>query len=167
MEMHKLLIALSLLSIFFYRFQHFSLRVRIYLLDCVRSPLKKILKVERCRATGLDRPGALKDQRKSCSPSQLPLPGTQPAPLTWRRRQRCAAHAGTTPSVKGAPALSKVRMRPIRALRPRKLVVPSPKGDLGFRWFPFPPLPCRVLDSSVPSGTGLRKGSDRFRLSSR
>jgi hypothetical protein len=36
--------------------------------------------------------------------------------------------------------------------RTSKLVVPSPKGDLGFRWFPFPALPCRALDSSVPPG---------------
>ena len=38
----------------------------------------------------------------------------------------------------------------------RKLVVASPKGDLVFL-LPFPALPCRALDSSVPSGTGLRK----------
>jgi hypothetical protein len=42
--------------------------------------------------------------------------------------------------------------------RTTKLVVPSPKGDSVSRWFPFPALPCRALDSSVPFGTGLRKG---------
>jgi hypothetical protein len=32
-----------------------------------------------------------------------------------------------------------------------------PLRGLGFRWLSFPALPCRALDSSVPSGTGLRK----------
>src|SRR5271165_5714482 len=36
--------------------------------------------------------------------------------------------------------------------RTSKLIVPSPKRGLGFRCFPFPALPCRALDSSVPSG---------------
>jgi hypothetical protein len=31
-------------------------------IECVRSPLKKILKGKRCHATGPDRPGVLKDQ---------------------------------------------------------------------------------------------------------
>ena len=34
--------------------------------------------------------------------------------------------------------------------RTNKLVVASPEGDSAFRWYPFPALPCRALDSSVP-----------------
>jgi hypothetical protein len=36
--------------------------------------------------------------------------------------------------------------------RTNKLVVASPEGDSAFRWYPFPALPCRALDSFVPSG---------------
>jgi hypothetical protein len=43
--------------------------------------------------------------------------------------------------------------------RPLGLVVSSPKGDLVAVGFPFPALPCRALDSSVPFGTGLRKSA--------
>ena len=35
-----------------------------------------------------------------------------------------------------------------------------PEGDSAFRWYPFPALPCRALDSSVPPGLVCFKEED-------
>jgi hypothetical protein len=45
--------------------------------------------------------------------------------------------------------------------RTSKLVVASPKRGLGFLCIPFPALPCRAQDSSVPPGLVCAKGRDR------